>query len=56
MMDQSTLRVKWVFDREGGGFFPPEMELELWCTKGREYYDLFENDELIEHEISLITP
>lgn len=56
MIIPSTLQVKKIYDWEGGGFFPKEMERELWCTEGREYYDLFRNDGLIEHEISLITP
>lgn len=56
MMKTTTLEVEKVFDWEQAGFFPPEMKLELWCLRGRGYYDLFENDELIEHEISLITP
>ncbi|KAF2241867.1 hypothetical protein BU26DRAFT_524992 [Trematosphaeria pertusa] len=56
MMSPSTLQVEKLFDWEHGGFFPHEMEREVWCVQGREYYDLFRNDELIEHEIALITP
>lgn len=56
MMNPSTLQVKKVCDWEYGGYFPPEMELELWRIQGHGYYDLFSNDSLIEHEVYLITP
>lgn len=56
MMCPDTLRVKYIFDWEQGGYYPPEMELKLWSMQGMGYYELFDNDELIDREIRLITP
>ncbi|KAF1953076.1 hypothetical protein CC80DRAFT_165474 [Byssothecium circinans] len=56
MMCPDTLRVKYIFDWEQCGYYPPEMELELWNMQGMGYYKLFDNDELIDREIRLITP
>ncbi|KAJ2896384.1 uncharacterized protein MKZ38_005590 [Zalerion maritima] len=55
-INRSTLEVEHIYDWEHTAYLPAEMELELWCMEGREYYDLFKNDQLIESEISLITP
>lgn len=50
----STLEVKFIYDWEGCGYFPPQMNLELWRMNRREYGMLLRDEELIKAEVALL--
>ncbi|KAF1971062.1 hypothetical protein BU23DRAFT_472247, partial [Bimuria novae-zelandiae CBS 107.79] len=55
MVDPNTLDVVYIIDWEQAGFFPATLERPLWRLDYREYMQTYEDHDMLDGEIALIT-